>query len=143
MKYTAIVNGKTYEVEIERVSTGRSIGHAAAPTYAAAPASAPAAAPASAPAAAPTPVPAAAPAAAAAPAPAPAASGGAVVSPMPGSILDVRVNVGDTVAEGQVIVMLEAMKMEIEIKAETTGVVSAVNVKKGDMVESGSVLVTL
>lgn len=127
MKYTAIVNGKTYEVEIERVSTGRSIGHAAAPAYAAAPASAPAAAP--------TPVP--------APAPAPAASGGAVVSPMPGSILDVRVNVGDTVAEGQVIVMLEAMKMEIEIKAETTGVVSAVNVKKGDMVESGSVLVTL
>lgn len=136
MKYTAIVNGKTYEVEIERVSTGRSIGHAAAPAYAAAPASAPAAAP--------TPVPAApAPAAAAAPAPAPAASGGAVVSPMPGSILDVRVNVGDTVAEGQVIVMLEAMKMEIEIKAETAGVVSAVNVKKGDMVESGSVLVTL
>ena len=123
MKYTAIVNGKTYEVEIERVSTGRSIGHAAAPAYAAAPASAPAAAP--------------------APAPAPAASGGAVVSPMPGSILDVRVNVGDTVAEGQVIVMLEAMKMEIEIKAETAGVVSAVNVKKGDMVESGSVLVTL
>lgn len=119
MKYTAIVNGKTYEVEIERVSTGRSIGHAAAPAYAAAPA------------------------AAAAPAPAPAASGGAVVSPMPGSILDVRVNVGDTVAEGQVIVMLEAMKMEIEIKAETAGVVSAVNVKKGDMVESGSVLVTL
>ena len=56
MKYTAIVNGKTYEVEIERVSTGRSIGHAAAPAYAAAPASAPAAAP--------TPVPAAAPAAA-------------------------------------------------------------------------------
>ena len=141
MKYTAIVNGKTYEVEIERVSTGRSIGHAAAPAYAAAPASAPAAAPASAPAAAPTPVPAAAPAAAAAPAPAPAASSGAVVSPMPGSILDVRVNVGDTVAEGQV--MLEAMKMEIEIKAETAGVVSAVNVKKGDMVESGSVLVTL
>lgn len=135
MKYTAIVNGKTYEVEIERVSTGRSIGHAAAPAYAAAPASAPVAAP--------TPVPAAAPAAAAAPAPAPAASGGAVVSPMPGSILDVRVNVGDTVAEGQVIVMLEAMKMEIEIKAETAGVVSAVNVKKGDMVESGSVLVTL
>lgn len=127
MKYTAIVNGKTYEVEIERVSTGRSIGHAAAPAYAAAPASAPAAAP----------------AAAAAPAPAPAASGGAIVSPMPGSILDVRVNVGDTVAEGQVIVMLEAMKMEIEIKAETAGVVSAVNVKKGDMVESGSVLVTL
>ena len=123
MKYTAIVNGKTYEVEIERVSTGRSIGHAAAPAYAAA------AAP--------------APAAAAAPAPAPAASGGAVVSPMPGSILDVRVNVGDTVAEGQVIVMLEAMKMEIEIKAETAGVVSAVNVKKGDTVESGSVLVTL
>ena len=132
MKYTAIVNGKTYEVEIERASTGRSIGHAPAP--AAAPAPAPAA-PAPAPAAAPSPAPAAAPS--------PAANGGAVVSPMPGSILDVHVKPGDTVAEGQVVVTLEAMKMEIEVKAESAGVVSAVNVKKGDMVESGSVLVTL
>lgn len=132
MKYTAIVNGKTYEVEIERASTGRSIGHAPAP--AAAPAPAPEAAPA----------PAAAPAAPApAAAPSPAANGGAVVSPMPGSILDVHVKPGDTVAEGQVVVTLEAMKMEIEVKAENAGVVSAVNVKKGDMVESGSVLVTL
>lgn len=62
---------------------------------------------------------------------------------MPGSILDVHVKPGDTVAEGQVVVTLEAMKMEIEVKAENAGVVSAVNVKKGDMVESGSVLVTL
>ena len=122
MKYTAIVNGKTYEVEIERVSTGRSIGHAAAPAAAPAPA-------------APAPAPAAVPS--------PAANGGAVVSPMPGSILDVHVKPGDTVAEGQVVVTLEAMKMEIEVKAENAGVVSAVNVKKGDMVESGSVLVTL
>ena len=76
-------------------------------------------------------------------APAPAANGSAVVSPMPGSILDVRVKPGDAVAEGQVVVTLEAMKMEIEVKAESAGVVSAVNVKKGDMVESGSVLVTL
>lgn len=129
MKYTAIVNGKTYEVEIERASTGRSIGHAAAP--AAAPVQAAPAAPA----------PAAAPAPKAAPAP--AANGSAVVSPMPGSILDVRVKPGDAVAEGQVVVTLEAMKMEIEVKAESAGVVSAVNVKKGDMVESGSVLVTL
>lgn len=136
MKYTAIVNGKTYEVEIERASTGRSIGHAPAP--AAAPAPAPEAAPA--PAAAPAPV---APAPAPAAAPSPAANGGAVVSPMPGSILDVHVKPGDTVAEGQVVVTLEAMKMEIEVKAENAGVVSAVNVKKGDMVESGSVLVTL
>ena len=119
MKYTAIVNGKTYEVEIERASTGRSIGHAAAPAAAPAPAPAPKAAP------------------------APAANGSAVVSPMPGSILDVRVKPGDAVAEGQVVVTLEAMKMEIEVKAESAGVVSAVNVKKGDMVESGSVLVTL
>lgn len=129
MKYTAIVNGKTYEVEIERASTGRSIGHAAAP--AAAPVQAAPAAPA----------PAAAPAPKAAPAP--AANGSAVISPMPGSILDVRVKPGDAVAEGQVVVTLEAMKMEIEVKAESAGVVSAVNVKKGDMVESGSVLVTL
>ena len=133
MKYTAIVNGKTYEVEIERASTGRSIGHAPAPAAAHAPApAAPAAAAAPAPAA---PAPAAAPS--------PAANGGAVVSPMPGSILDVHVKPGDTVAEGQVVVTLEAMKMEIEVKAENAGVVSAVNVKKGDMVESGSVLVTL
>ena len=133
MKYTAIVNGKTYEVEIERASTGRSIGHASAPT---APAPVATVAP-----AAPAP---AAPAPLAAPTPAaPAANGGAVVSPMPGSILDVRVKPGDAVAEGQVVVTLEAMKMEIEVKAESAGVVSAVNVKKGDMVESGSVLVTL
>ena len=127
MKYTAIVNGKTYEVEIERASTGRSIGHAAAP---AAPA---------------TPAPAAAPAPAPAPkaAPAPAANGSAVVSPMPGSILDVRVKPGDTVADGQVVVTLEAMKMEIEVKTEVAGTVSAVNVKKGDMVDSGAVLVVL
>ena len=129
MKYTAIVNGKTYEVEIERASTGRSIGHAAAPAAASVQA-APAA---------PAPAPAPAPKAA----PAPAANGSAVVSPMPGSILDVRVKPGDAVAEGQVVVTLEAMKMEIEVKAESAGVVSAVNVKKGDMVESGSVLVTL
>ena len=115
MKYTAIVNGKTYEVEIERASTGRSIGHAAAP--------------------------AAAPVQAAAPAP--AANGSAVVSPMPGSILDVRVKPGDTVAAGQVVVTLEAMKMEIEVKTEAAGTVSAVNVKKGDMVDSGAVLVVL
>lgn len=133
MKYTAIVNGKTYEVEIERASTGRSIGHSAAPAAAHAPAPAAAHAPAAAP----------APAAVPAPAAAPAANGGAVVSPMPGSILDVRVKPGDAVAEGQVVVTLEAMKMEIEVKAESAGVVSAVNVKKGDMVESGSILVTL
>lgn len=133
MKYTAIVNGKTYEVEIERASTGRSIGHAAAP--AAAPVQAAPAAPA--PAA--TPAPAPAPKAA----PAPAANGSAVVSPMPGSILDVRVKPGDTVADGQVVVTLEAMKMEIEVKTEVAGTVSAVNVKKGDMVDSGAVLVVL
>ncbi len=119
MKYTAIVNGKTYEVEIERASTGRSIGHAAAPAAAPAPAPAPKAAP------------------------APAANGSAVVSPMPGSILDVRVKPGDTVADGQVVVTLEAMKMEIEVKTEVAGTVSAVNVKKGDMVDSGAVLVVL
>ena len=62
---------------------------------------------------------------------------------MPGSILDVRVKPGDTVADGQVVVTLEAMKMEIEVKAEVAGTVSAVNVKKGDMVDSGAVLVVL
>ena len=84
----------------------------------------------------------AAPAAAPAPAPvaAPAGAGEQVKSPMPGNILSVNVNVGDTVAEGQVLMILEAMKMENEIMAPKAGKVTSVNVQKGATVESGTLL---
>lgn len=129
MKYTAIVNGKTYEVEIIRSGSSRSIGHSApaAPAFVPAAAQAPAVAP-----------------IAAAPAPvAPAASGSDITSPMPGTVLDVMVKPGDAVAAGQIVVMLEAMKMEIEVRADNAGTVSGVAVKKGDTVDSGMVLVKL
>lgn len=86
----------------------------------------------------------AAPAPVAAPAPAPVAApagaGEQVKSPMPGNILSVNVNVGDTVAEGQVLMILEAMKMENEIMAPKAGKVTSVNVQKGATVESGTLL---
>jgi glutaconyl-CoA/methylmalonyl-CoA decarboxylase subunit gamma len=74
----------------------------------------------------------------------PAAEGGInVKSPMPGSILEVRVNVGDTVKNGDVLLVLEAMKMENELTASQDGTVSQVLVKKGDTVNSGDPLIVL
>lgn len=67
----------------------------------------------------------------------------ALQSPMPASIIDVRVKVGDSVVEGQVCCVLESMKMEISIRAEAAGVVKAVMVKKGDVVGEHAALVTL
>ena len=69
-----------------------------------------------------------------------AGAGEQVKSPMPGNILSVNVNVGDTVAEGQVLMILEAMKMENEIMAPKAGKVTSVNVQKGATVESGTLL---
>lgn len=66
-----------------------------------------------------------------------------VKTPLPGTILDVFVSVGDTVKEGQKLVLLEAMKMENEIKAESNGVVKDVKVRKGDVIMEGDVLVTI
>ena len=120
-RYAITVNGVVYHVTVDE--TG-----AAAPAVAPAPAAAPAAAPAPAPAPAATPAP---------------AGGTQVTSPMPGSILDVKVNVGDTVANGQVLVLLEAMKMENEICAPCDGKVVSVSVKKGDTVDTGSLLVVI
>lgn len=141
--YTITVNGNVYEVTVEEGFTGKASAPAARP---AAPAAAPAAsAPAPAPAPAPAaPAPAAAPAAVApAPAAAPAAGSITVSAPMPGKILGVKTSVGAAVKKGQVILILEAMKMENEIVAPEDGTVASVNVSVGEMVEPGATLATL
>lgn len=129
-RYTITVNGTAYDVTVDEANGA---APAAAPVQAAAPAPAPAAAPAS--------------AAAPAPEAKPAATGseGAVKvdAPMPGTILDVKVSVGASVNSGEVICILEAMKMENEIVAPQAGTVSSVNVSKGDSVEAGQVIVTM
>ena len=136
-KYNVTVNGKTYEVEVQEAG-------GAAPVYAA-PVAAPLAAPA--PVAAPV---AAAPAAAAAPAPkatAPAAapSAGATIisAPIPGKILDIKVAVGDAVKKDQLLLILEAMKMENEIFSPNAGIVDTIPVSSGDSVNAGDLLVSL
>ena len=89
--------------------------------------------------------PAAAPVAAPAPsaAAAPAAGGEKVTSPMPGTILSVNVAAGDAVKRGQVLMILEAMKMENEIMAPCDGTVTSVAAAKGAAVESGALLCTI
>ena len=123
-RFNITVNGKAYDVAVEEVTGG-------------APASAPVAAPTQAPAPAPV---AAAPAA---PAPVTVTGGTTVNSPMPGTILDVKVNVGDTVSDGQVLMILEAMKMENDIVAPVAGKIAAINVNKGDSVNSNDVLASI
>ena len=123
MKYYNIsVNGVAYSVSVEETAAG------AAPV-------APAAAPA--PKAAPAPAAAAAPAAPAAPA---AAGAVEVKAPMPVNILDVKVAAGASVKAGDVLVILEAMKMENEIVAPQDGTVASINVNKGDTVDRKSVV---
>ena len=94
--------------------------------------------PAAAPAPTTKPAPAAKPATAAAP-----AGGYSIKTPLPGVIIDVKVNVGDTVTKGQTVVVLEAMKMENNINTDRDGKVIAVQVAKGDTVADGAVLVML
>ena len=131
MKYVATLNGKKYEVEIERVDEYRPLDRGA---QASAPAPLLAAAPA----------PKAAPAPAAAPAaPAGAAGAVAVTAPMPGKILGVKASAGQAVKRGQVLLILEAMKMENEIVAPQDGTVATINVAVGDSVEPGATLATL
>lgn len=142
MKYQVKVDGKVFEVEVEKVGGGyQSLtpgSLTAAPAAPAAPvpqAAAPAPAPAAPAEPAPAPV---------APAAAPAASGGSgdVVAPMPGTVLKVNVNSGDTVASGDVILILEAMKMENEIVAPCAGKVT-LNVKAGETVDTDALLASV
>ena len=72
-----------------------------------------------------------------------AAAGAKVTTPLPGTILDVFVNVGDAVKAGQTVVLLEAMKMENNIEADTAGTVKEVKVRKGDSVLEGDILVVI
>ena len=134
MKYKVTLNGRTYEVEVD---AGKAMLTDEYEAYAPAPA-APAAPAAAAPAAAPS---AASPAAPAAPAI--TAAGEPVESPMPGTILRVEVAQGAAVKEGQLLVVLEAMKMENEILAPKDGTVAQVVVQKGSHVETGSPLIIL
>lgn len=120
-RYNITVNGKAYDVAVEELDAG------AAPVAAAPAAAAPAAA---------------APAAAA-PAAAPVADGTKVTAPMPGTILDIKVAVGDTVAAGQAVCVLEAMKMENDVNAPCAGKILSINTTKGSAVETGAVLAVI
>ena len=135
MKYVATINGKKYEVEVEKLEAYKSLDRngVAAPAAPVLPASAPVQrAPAPAPAAAPAPAPAAAPAGAT-----------TVEAPMPGKILNIKVSEGQAVKFGEVVVIMEAMKMETEIVAPADGTVSKILVKAGDSVDTGAALVAL
>ena len=113
-KYRVNVNGSLYEIEIEEMDASAAKR-----------------------------APAAAPAPAAKPAAAPVGAGTKVNAPMPGTILDVKVQAGQSVKRGQVLVILEAMKMENEIQAPCDGKITGVNVRKGDSVETATLLCTI
>ena len=132
MIYNVTINDKVYEVEVEKGKANliRTTAVQAAPAPAAAPvAASPAAAP--------------APAAPAAPSASVQAGTTPVNSPMPGTILDVKVAVGQAVKEGDLVVILEAMKMENEIYAPCAGTVAQVLTSKGASVDTGAPLVTI
>ena len=116
--YTITVNGNAYDVTVEENGAGASSAPAAA---------APA-------------VPKAAPAA---PKAAPAAGGTPINAPMRGTIVEVKVKVGDKVSNGTVVAVLEAMKMENDIVSDKDGVVAAICVNKGESVETGAPVITL
>lgn len=121
------VNGTPYNVEMDKTIKQPASKPVIRPTVVAAPSSAPAAAP-TAPVAKPV-----------------AASTGksGVKSPLPGVILDIKVNVGDTVKKGQTVIILEAMKMENNINADKDGKITAINVGKGDSVLEGTDLLII
>lgn len=122
-RYNITVNGKAYDVAVEEVGGSAAVAPVAAAPVAAAPVAAAPAAP--------------------APAAAPVADGTKVTAPMPGTILDIKVAVGDTVKSGQAICVLEAMKMENDVNAPCDGKVLSVNTTKGSAVETGAVLAVI
>ena len=122
-KYNITVNGTTYEVFVEEADAS------AAPAPVAQAVKVPTAAPAAAP---------------VAPKAAPAAAGAtAVTAPMPGTILQVKATAGQSVKKGDVICVLEAMKMENDIPAPCDGVIASISVQKGASVAAGDVLASL
>ena len=116
-RFNIVVNGRAYDVQVDELAPGAApAAPAPAPVYAA-PAPAPSAAP--------------------------AAGSTKINAPMPGNILDVKVNVGDHVEANQLVLMLEAMKMENEIFTPVAGTVVGVHVKKGDSVNSDDLLISI
>lgn len=119
--FRVTVNGNTYDVAVEEVGSG-SLGNVSAPVVSA-------------------------PAKPAEVAPAPVSSGKEgnvkVESPMPGTVLDIKVSVGDKVAKNSVVAILEAMKMENEIVTPSAGTVVSINANKGDSVNTGDILITV
>ena len=127
-KFNITVNGTTYEVDVEEVG---GVAQPAAPVVQAAPVAAPA--------------PQAAPAPKAAPAATTAPVQGAtqITAPMPGTIVSVKVNVGDTVKKGDLVAVLEAMKMENEIFSSVDGKVVGISAAAGATVNNGDVIVSI
>lgn len=125
-KFRITINGETYEVEVEDLGGETPARRAPLATAPAAPVRAPEPQPVAKPAAPATPI----------------AGAGAVTAPMPGTILDVKVGVGDKVESGQVVLILEAMKMENEIVAPAAGTVKAVHVSREAAVNPGDILIT-
>ncbi|MDO4973611.1 MAG: biotin/lipoyl-containing protein [Eubacteriales bacterium] len=129
MKYKITLQGRTYEIEVERGEAMLLDEYDAVAPVPATPAAAPA--------------PVAAPAAAPAPAAGPVAAGTKVDSPLPGNVLDVKVSVGQAVKSGDVLVIIEAMKMENEIAAPCDGVVKQIVANKGAVVATGDTLLVI
>lgn len=114
-RYSITVNGKSYDVAVEELDSGS------------APASAPVVEPVQ----------------ATTPSTATVAEGTKVTAPMPGTILDIKVAVGDTVESGQTIVVLEAMKMENDVNSPCAGKILSINTTKGSAVETGAILAVI
>lgn len=121
-KFQVTVNGNVYEVEVEELGGGAGVSNVPVAVVQ-------------------TPV--AAPKVPVAPVQAVPANATKVVAPMPGKIVDVKVKVGQTIKEGDLVAVLEAMKMENEVFASQGGTVASVNVTAGTMVESNDVIVTI
>lgn len=135
MKYIVTINNKEYEVEVEKGQAAvlgmKTVSAPVNTAFQAAPAPVSAA-----------PAP-AVQAPAASPAPVAAASGEAIKAPMPGTILDIKVTAGTKVKKGQVLVILEAMKMENEIVAPVDGTVAQIQAVKGSSVNTGDLLAVI